>query len=78
MTQLPGYNLYAIRKSELTHARLDFTPAVLWYPNERGGWYVASKGAITGSGGWLLLSGPHSDEPTALRHAVLMTDTSGT
>jgi hypothetical protein len=75
MTQIPGYNLYVLPKSKISNARLDHTPGVLWYPNELGGWYVASPeldGSLT------LLSGPHGDEPTALQHARLMTDTSGT
>ena len=78
MTQVPGYNLYAIRKSAIKSARLDPGAAglrgVLWYPNELGGWYVASK---EGSG-WTLLSGPHGDERAALSHASVMTDTGGT
>jgi hypothetical protein len=74
MTQLPGYNLYAIPKSEISNARLDHTPGVLWYPNELGGWYVCSKE----DDGVTLLSGPHGDERAALSHAEAMTDTNGT
>jgi len=74
MRQIPGYNLYAVRKSEISSVRLDSSPGVIWYPNELGGWYICSKDAV----GVTLLSGPHRDERIALSHATAMTDTGGT
>lgn len=77
MTQLPGFNLYAIHKREISSALMTTGHRhLLWNPNDPSGWYVCSK-PDTGLG-VDLLNGPFTSEEIALSHARRMTDTSGT
>jgi hypothetical protein len=74
MTQLPGFNLYAIHRREISPVLLSTAKqAVL---RGVGDWFVCRE---PNSGlGVELLSGPHLSEKAALIDAQAMTDTGGT
>lgn len=78
MTQLPGYNLYAIPRSEVRDAamsHLDDDKFLRWEPLNLTAWYLCrldEQQRIT------LVGGPYRDEQRALSEARDMVDTSGT